>query len=215
MWAPQCGLLNVAALCVAQCVITRCVAHVPAGVETSSLRKLQLVAAHQHGAAALGRQQLHDKQVVIGLDSVANDGVEAIKCRLVCGKVGFNLGLAVVGYGGNEQHTLPNSPMRKSPVQVKGAFWNLGADIIHTHGIAVQIAIRAGVETRARARSEAAVTHSGLSCHGTDHNSASVASWSTLSRAPRFDPPSYVDLNLHDIPWLLRMARLRQRGGQA
>lgn len=69
----------------------------PACVEASGLCKLELVAAYKDSPAPLGRQQLHDKEVVVGFDRIADDRLQALQRRLVCSVVGLDLGLAVVG----------------------------------------------------------------------------------------------------------------------
>lgn len=65
------------------------------GVEARSQRHLELVARDQHAAGAQLLQMLQDAEVVVGLDGVADDGVDALERVPVGREVGRELRLRV------------------------------------------------------------------------------------------------------------------------
>ena len=67
----------------------------PGRVKASHHGRAQLVPGHQHRAGAQRLQVAHDRHVVVGLDGIADDAVQAAQRGLVCCVVGAYARLAV------------------------------------------------------------------------------------------------------------------------
>ena len=87
------------------------------GVEAGRERDLELVARDQDASGAQFLEVLQNAQVVVGLDRVADDGVDALESFLVGREVGSQLRLRV---------------------EVKGARLGLGADVVVFDRVAVE-----------------------------------------------------------------------------
>ena len=67
----------------------------PGGIKAGGQGGAQLIAGHQDGARAQGVQVAHDGQVVVGLDSVAYEMVQALQRCRICPVVGRDAVAAV------------------------------------------------------------------------------------------------------------------------
>lgn len=67
----------------------------PSGIKPRMESQPQLIATNEHGAATKLPQMLQNLQVIVGFDSVPNNGAQPLQCLLIGHDIPGNLGLAV------------------------------------------------------------------------------------------------------------------------